>query len=183
VARRSSWQVEHSPRISSWQIAGLGISAPTAHCEGVILTQTSVTLRTGGVDQRTAARARRGQSRQQLRGRTRSVEALGGQDTSREGKALDNLLQSILRPRGDGPSIAGDYAGGTSFCVGHRLRGGPKAAIMSSRPALRPVSGANRRCSCLHGVCAEQTATFGFVQFQGDERRFSPRARPCLKPT
>lgn len=35
------------PKNVFWQVAGLVDLGTTAHCEGVILTQTSVTLRTG----------------------------------------------------------------------------------------------------------------------------------------
>jgi hypothetical protein len=35
------------PRHVFWQVAGLVDLGTTAHCEGVVLTQTSVTLRTG----------------------------------------------------------------------------------------------------------------------------------------
>jgi hypothetical protein len=35
------------PKNIFWQVAGLVDLGTTAHCEGVILTQTSITLRTG----------------------------------------------------------------------------------------------------------------------------------------
>jgi hypothetical protein len=35
------------PKNIVWQVAGLVDLGTTAHCEGVVLTQTSVTLRTG----------------------------------------------------------------------------------------------------------------------------------------
>ena len=36
-----------SPKNVFWQVAGLADLGTTAHCEGVILSQTSITLRTG----------------------------------------------------------------------------------------------------------------------------------------